>query len=70
MYSGLGATPVQKQYLPGQCQHQNWCKCTVNNTRVPCFDCAENMTSELALSYVALAQVKCEHVMVDEIWVI
>lgn len=56
-YSGLGATPAGKQYLPGKCQHQNWCKCIENGTRVPCFDCATNMTSELALAYVALAQV-------------
>ena len=53
-YSGLGATPASKQYLPGRCQHQNWCNCTSN---VPCHDCAANMTSRLAEAYVALAQV-------------
>jgi hypothetical protein len=48
---------TRSRYLPGQCQHQNWCKCIENGTRVPCVDCAANMTSELALSYVALAQI-------------
>ena len=56
MSAASGATPSAKQYLPGQCQHQNWCNCIENGTRVPCFGCAANMTSELALSYVALAQ--------------
>ena len=56
-YSGLGATPPSKQYLPGRCQHQNWCNCTSPGGNVPCHDCAANMTSLLAEAYVALAQV-------------
>ena len=43
-YSGLGATPADKEYLPGGCKHQNWPNTT-------------NQTSELAQAYVALAQV-------------
>ena len=65
-YYGLGATPAQHQVLPGRCGHQTWCKCKINGTTTPCtsppepdgsYDCVANMTSELALSYVALAQV-------------
>ena len=56
-YSGLGATPPDKQYLPGRCEHQNWCNCTSPGGNVPCHSCATNMTSRLAEAYVALAQV-------------
>merc|ERR1712151_330006 len=37
--------------------HQNWCNCTSHGKPGPCHDCASNQTSELALAYVALAQV-------------
>ena len=40
-YSGLGATPAGKEYLPGRCEHQSWPNAT-------------NQTAELALAYVAL----------------
>merc|ERR1712217_966456 len=56
-YSGLGATAADKQYLPGRCQHQNWCNCSGPAGPIHCHDCASNQTSELALAYVALAQV-------------